>query len=61
MAKKEEPTLGKKGPGAGSVIKKCSCEHQGQDELYGTYYRVQNYTQQKNGNATRCTVCGRVS
>lgn len=39
---------------ASSVIKQCSCSHEGQDKMYGKNMRVFNPT--KDG--FRCTVCG---
>lgn len=39
-------------------IKKCSCEHAGQDSLHGKGMRVMNITKK---DLYRCTVCGKES
>lgn len=38
------------------MLKQCTCEHAGQDELNGRYMRVYN----KCVSGLRCTVCGKV-
>jgi hypothetical protein len=40
------------------MIKKCTCSHQYQDNLYGEKYRVFNARKDKG---SRCTVCGKES
>ncbi len=42
-------------------VMKCSCEHKGQDAIYGKGMRLFNrakHRTQKDGKAWRCTVCG---
>lgn len=39
------------------MIKKCSCDHKGQDKLHGEGNRVHNET--GDGKKLRCTVCGK--
>lgn len=41
-----------------SIIAKCTCSHDGQDEMYGKWNRVWNPAGDKTGY--RCTVCGAV-
>lgn len=42
------------------MIKTCTCNHKGQDELYGEGKRVFNLTQKGKAEVKiyRCTVCG---
>lgn len=43
------------------MIKKCTCQNQGQDDLHGRGQRVFNEVKYPNGSAEiRCTVCGKV-
>jgi hypothetical protein len=37
------------------MVKQCTCEHAGQDELNGLHMRVFN----KCNSGLRCTVCGK--
>lgn len=40
------------------IIKKCSCNHDYQDELYGKGNRAHNVTSSKSGGIVyTCTVC----
>lgn len=39
-----------------SKIMPCSCQHQGQDEMYGSGMRLWN--QLGDSDSYRCTVCG---
>lgn len=58
MAKKkkkaEEPITEEN---TGGNIRKCVCRHDFQDGLYGVGMRLHNRC--KNGEAWRCTVCGK--
>ncbi len=49
---------GKKEP---TMVKKCDCKHEGQDELHGKGNRVHNETKKGKDSAKmyRCTVCSK--
>ena len=45
---------------AGTLVRKCTCDHTYQDKKYGAQMRVFNLTGKKEkGVMARCTVCGR--
>ena len=39
------------------MIARCTCQHEGQDKLYGKKLRVFNQTRKNEGKTWRCTVC----
>lgn len=45
------------------MIKTCTCQHPGQDEIHGKGKRVVNQTAKTTGTQKvyRCTVCGKES
>lgn len=47
-----------------SLVIRCSCEHDGQDQLHGKYNRVHNLTVKGKSSGMftwRCTVCGTIN
>lgn len=46
---------------AKTIVKKCECKHESQDEIYGHSFRLHN-TGKKGAVVTyKCTVCGKKS
>ncbi len=44
-----------------SIIRRCTCQHESQDELHGKGFRVFNLCMRQEGaQKAKCTVCGNI-